>query len=247
MEKSYPDMDAGPIKLLWMALNGIDAQVEKVLMQKNFASDTSSDIRGTLALLDDSSYNFVIFDIRGSSSNALEKVGLLSEGGHQVIAVNGKPLIPWVVKAIRAGALDYLPAPLMIDQLLEIISVPSKRDFPFVEHKDPVVDHIFSHAPAIKTREEVALRFGISANTVSSRVRAAASSTFTDFLHVCRLRRARHLLETTSLNISQISGRVGFSTPEHFSRVFSRHLGQPPASYRLKRRGVDWLTESKIR
>tara|TARA_B100001094_G_C18148871_1_gene782462 strand:- start:589 stop:1308 length:720 start_codon:yes stop_codon:yes gene_type:complete len=239
MVKSHPNLDAGRIKLLWMALNGIDAQVEEVLAQKKFVSDASSDMNKTLALLDHRSYDFVIFDLQGFLDDPLLKVGQLAEEGHQVIAVNGKPLIPWVVKAIRAGALDYLPTPLMIDQLLEIISVSSKRDFPFVEHSDPVVDHIFSHAPAIKTREEVALRFGISANTVSSRVRAVASSTFTDFLHLCRLRGARRLLETTSLNISQISTKVGFSTPEHFSRVFSRHVGQPPARYRLKLRGVD--------
>ena len=239
MAKSYLNKDAERIKLLWMAINGIDAQTEKILGQKKIVADTSSDMNKTLALLEHRSYDFVIFDIQGFLNSPLQKVGILADGGHQVIAVNGKPLIPWVVKAIRAGALDYLPAPFMIDQLLEIISVPSKRDFSFTEHNDPVVDHIFSHAPEIKTREEVALRFGISANTVSSRVRAVASSTFTDFLHVCRLRGARRLLETTSLNISQISARVGFRTPEHFSRVFSRHLGQPPARYRLKRRGLD--------
>ncbi|MEE3235085.1 MAG: helix-turn-helix domain-containing protein [Candidatus Latescibacterota bacterium] len=234
----------GPVekRLLWMAKNGVDAQVGKTLVQNKFVTDRTVDMDRTLALLDQISYDFVIYDIRGFSDDPLPNIGLLVEGGRQVIAVNGKPLIPWVVKAIRAGALDYLPAPLMVDQLLEIISVPVKEEFLYRGHNDPVVDHIFAHAPAIKTREEVALRFGISANTVSSRVRAVASTTFTDFLHVCRLRGARCLLETTSLNISQISARVGFSTPEHFSRIFSRHVGQSPARYRLKRRSVNLVS-----
>ena len=244
MSKGLTKKEPVQKELLWVAKNGVNKQVEKALVQNNFVTYCTTDVDRALALLDEKSYKFIVYDIQGFGDNPLPRIGLLAEGGPQVIAVNGKPLIPWVVKAIRAGALDYLPAPLMMDQLLEIISVPLKEEFPFRGHNDPVVDHIFAHAPAIKTREEVAVRFGISANTVSSRVRLVASKTFTDFLHVCRLRGARRLLETTSLNISQISARVGFSTPEHFSRIFSRHVGQSPARYRLRRRSVDLVSQS---
>ena len=85
-------------------------------------------------------------------------------------------------------------------------------------------------------RAEVAQRFGLSPDTVSSRVRCATGKTFTEFLHACRLQQARYLLESTALNVSQVAARVGFSTSQHFARIFRRYTGLSPARYRLQRR-----------
>jgi AraC-like DNA-binding protein len=50
----------------------------------------------------------------------------------------------------------------------------------------------------------------------------------------CSLDQAKRLLESTELNISQVAARVGFSTSQHFPRVFRKHTGLSPARYRLQ-------------
>ena len=52
------------------------------------------------------------------------------------------------------------------------------------------------------------------------------------FLTRLRLQRACEQLESTDLSIAEIAANTGFSDPFYFSRVFSRHFGISPSSYR---------------
>jgi AraC family transcriptional regulator len=47
-----------------------------------------------------------------------------------------------------------------------------------------------------------------------------------------RIARARGVLVTPELSIAQVSRRVGFRTPSHFTTVFRRVLGVTPRAYR---------------
>ncbi len=47
-----------------------------------------------------------------------------------------------------------------------------------------------------------------------------------------RLERARHLLQTTELNVSEIAYQVGFSDPNYFSRAFHDTYGEAPGAMR---------------
>jgi len=47
-----------------------------------------------------------------------------------------------------------------------------------------------------------------------------------------RISRARTLLTTTSLTITEISAAVGFSTPSHFATTFKDRVGVTPTQYR---------------
>jgi len=53
-----------------------------------------------------------------------------------------------------------------------------------------------------------------------------------DYLVQIRLERARHLLELTSLPMTQVAEQAGFTCPEHFSRFFRKRYGIPPSRYR---------------
>lgn len=52
------------------------------------------------------------------------------------------------------------------------------------------------------------------------------------FIKEIRLKHARMLLKTTDMPISIISQQVGFSDYNYFSRVYKRHYGKSPKSYR---------------
>jgi AraC-like DNA-binding protein len=46
-----------------------------------------------------------------------------------------------------------------------------------------------------------------------------------------RMNKALHLMRTTTLNVSEISQRLGFQNPFYFTRVFKKVLGESPTSY----------------
>jgi AraC family transcriptional regulator len=51
-----------------------------------------------------------------------------------------------------------------------------------------------------------------------------------------RLQRARELLEITDLPMSEIAAHVGYDDPSYLARLFRRHFGTTPVSYRRERR-----------
>jgi AraC-like DNA-binding protein len=54
-----------------------------------------------------------------------------------------------------------------------------------------------------------------------------------DWLNQQRLQRACHLLVSTTRPIGEIADECGYANAFYFSRVFRRHLGQPPLRYRV--------------
>lgn len=52
------------------------------------------------------------------------------------------------------------------------------------------------------------------------------------FIRLIRLQKAKTLLQTTPLSISDIAGEAGFADPKYFSRVFTEEFGMPPSAMR---------------
>jgi AraC family transcriptional regulator of arabinose operon len=52
------------------------------------------------------------------------------------------------------------------------------------------------------------------------------------YLTQARIERARELLRTSSLSVTQICHRVGFSSLSHFVTTFRKHTGMTPLEYR---------------
>lgn len=53
-----------------------------------------------------------------------------------------------------------------------------------------------------------------------------------DYLHLLRIHKACQLLRGSSLNVKEISARVGYQDPFHFSRQFKAFEGVSPTAYR---------------
>ena len=52
------------------------------------------------------------------------------------------------------------------------------------------------------------------------------------YLTRLRLEKAKDLMVSTTLNISEIAAAVGYPNPLYFSRLFRRHMGVPPSQFR---------------
>jgi AraC-like DNA-binding protein/mannose-6-phosphate isomerase-like protein (cupin superfamily) len=72
----------------------------------------------------------------------------------------------------------------------------------------------------------------VSQAYLSRTVRACYGKTPTEMVTELRVEHAAALLATTSLSITQIAGRCGFSSPSYFTRCFHTARGVSPRAYR---------------
>ncbi|MDO4268458.1 MAG: response regulator [Eubacteriales bacterium] len=84
------------------------------------------------------------------------------------------------------------------------------------------------------TLGSVAGYVGLNEKYFTTRFTKEEGQTFINYLTEVRIRRARELMEQTSLKIYEISQSVGYNNVEHFTRVFKKQCGVSPGSYRSK-------------
>lgn len=81
-------------------------------------------------------------------------------------------------------------------------------------------------------RNRLAKASGVSVSLMHHLFRKNLGTTPMQFLLEQRLLRARHLLSCTSLSVKEISYRLGFEAPAHFSRRFKQSAGVSPKEFR---------------
>jgi AraC-like DNA-binding protein len=86
------------------------------------------------------------------------------------------------------------------------------------------------------TVDRLAGRCGLSSYHFIRAFRAAFGATPHQYLRARRLDRAKELLVTTPLPVTEICDQIGFQSLGSFSSLFRRLTGETPAEYRAKRR-----------
>ncbi len=67
---------------------------------------------------------------------------------------------------------------------------------------------------------------------LSHRFREVLGVTFRDYLLKVRLERAKALLATDDVSISEVAQMVGFNDLPHLDKAFKRYAGSSPSVYR---------------
>lgn len=74
--------------------------------------------------------------------------------------------------------------------------------------------------------------FNVSSRTLLRRFAKETGQSPLEYLHSSRVRRARHLLETTDRTVAGICAAVGYRDPGTFAALFAKHTGRRPRDYR---------------
>ena len=74
----------------------------------------------------------------------------------------------------------------------------------------------------------------VSHTQLYKKFKSLSNKTIADFFKTLRLLKARELLTTTDLNITQITFATGFKNLSYFSREFAREFGKSPSEFRKK-------------
>ena len=101
----------------------------------------------------------------------------------------------------------------------------------------PVIEDAFFYRHATLTLQELARLLSLSTRQTERLLRASFGKTFSQKLTEARMAAASQLLKNTSLSITEIGSRVGFSSVEHFSSAFRRFMGCSPREHRRRLNG----------
>jgi two-component system, response regulator YesN len=82
------------------------------------------------------------------------------------------------------------------------------------------------------TLQQLADHFFLSRENVSRKFKLVSSENLSDYLTTLRVNKAKELLTSTEMRLSEIAGLVGFQDEKYFGRVFKKAVGKTPSEYR---------------
>lgn len=85
------------------------------------------------------------------------------------------------------------------------------------------------------TLQQLAAKFGLSVPYLSKLLKTAWGCGFAEILQHVRLERAKELLVTTALPITEISASVGYENDAYFISIFKKAFGITPQKYRREK------------
>ena len=76
--------------------------------------------------------------------------------------------------------------------------------------------------------EHLAEELLLSRSKLYRKIKALTGDTATEFIRKVKLEKAKNLIETTDLTVSEICYQVGFSSPSYFTKCFKNHFNILP-------------------
>jgi AraC-like DNA-binding protein len=156
---------------------------------------------------------------------------------------------------LRRGADAYLTKPFDKEELLlqlEMLAEKQKRLLAHFSKINPAAaalpepEEAFELEDAFvqKVTEIVAEHFadedfglpqlcqktGLSRSQLFRKMKALMDTSPSDFIRSYRLNKAKILLETTDLNVSEVAWQTGYKNRGHFSTAFQEEFGFPPSA-----------------
>jgi two-component system response regulator YesN len=104
------------------------------------------------------------------------------------------------------------------------------RDSCFHEVEEYIEAHICD--PEMLSMPVLAARFNYSPSQFSRRFVAVSGESVKEYVTRAKMKKAKELLRTVNLSITDIAYQLGYTTPFYFTNVFTKHFGESPSAYR---------------
>lgn len=232
-------------------------QYERTLLQDSYFVLEASDGREGVEIARKEVPDLVICDVMMPVMDGLEFTQQLKTNtatSHiPVIMLTAKNLEEQRAKGYEQGADSYITKPFhskvllaRVENLLhqrahlrqlfaqgaaegketEEVSRLDDRDKAFVKQlHDIIKSHMGNSDFGV---EDIGAEIGLSRVQLYRKVKAITGSSVVDLLRKARLAKAHRLLETNSMNISEVAYEVGFSSPSYFTKCFKEEYGMLP-------------------
>jgi len=103
---------------------------------------------------------------------------------------------------------------------------------PTIRRAQEIISEEISN-PALDV-ELVSEKLKISKSNLSSQFKKETGHSFPQYLNMLRIEKAKELLKTSNLNVSEIAFHVGYGTYEHFNYIFNQYEKIPASEFRKK-------------
>lgn len=118
-----------------------------------------------------------------------------------------------------------------------MLELPSTQRGWLAGVKDPIVGHalqlIHTSPDRDWTVDDLAHAAAVSRSTLADRFTELIGEPPMRYLTRWRMQLAEQLLRQTNLGIYAVAARVGYASEAAFNRAFKRHVGRPPAAWRV--------------
>ncbi|KQW62114.1 AraC family transcriptional regulator [Variovorax sp. Root411] len=155
-----------------------------------------------------------------------------------VVASLGRAMLPALIRPEEASTLfvDHLALALKAHVLhayggaADVANADSRGLSPWQERRAKAF--LMAHLASDVSLAEVARECGLSRSHFSKAFKQTVGRAPHAWLVTQRVDAARRLLRQPDLPIAQIAAACGFADQSHLTRVFSAHIGTPPARWR---------------
>ena len=127
--------------------------------------------------------------------------------------------------------VHFLMLPMMLELTKAVGTEAQSYVHPISHH---AITYVRSHLNEPLDGDSVAEACGVSRKTLCTRFKQETGETFASYVRRVRIERARRLLDTTDLEISQIAYQTGFSSQSHLQTMFKRATGYTPREWRMR-------------
>lgn len=193
--------------------------------------------------------DLILTDIRMPIMDGLTLVKELSSlnGAYDVIVISVHDEFQFVQQAIRTGVTDYLLKPIEENEIRDCLEKwlnnkgeadltsnltnSEKENLP-LSTIERILDYIDKTPLDQITLKEAAESIHINPSYLSQLFKQQLNKKFVDYVTELRIEESKRLLHNTSLRMSEIAERVGYSDLAYFSNNFKRIVGCSPSEYR---------------
>jgi signal transduction histidine kinase/CheY-like chemotaxis protein/AraC-like DNA-binding protein len=167
-----------------------------------------------------------------------------------IILLTAKADMESKISGLRKGADAYLTKPfeqeelmVRLDKLFELRkklqarysslgpeTAPENKEDEFVQKvRQSVLENISDETYGIA---QLCRAVALSRAQLHNKLKALTGQSTSHFVRSIRLHKAKELLESSDLNISEVGYEVGFKNPAHFSSAYFDQFGLPPSKTR---------------
>ncbi len=82
------------------------------------------------------------------------------------------------------------------------------------------------------TIDQLAKKLSTSRSQLHRKIKSLTGQSITNYINFVRIEKAKEILATTSLHVSEIAYETGFESPTYFSKAFKKVVGVSPTSFR---------------
>ncbi len=218
--------------------------------------------REAIEIFETKKFQIVILDIEMPGINGLEAAQKIRKMDNDcnIIFLTAFDEFNYAKKAITVRALDYLLKPsseeeiiAIIEEAIRLVEEQKDKDKKKIYDKAKLFEQKSENLDQIRTgvvQEEI-LQFiqlhyieDISMQDVADAMsysdayfcklfKQCFNKSFTIYLSEYRVEKAKQLLIDITINVKEISDKVGYNDSNYFTKVFKRIVGVTPSEYRM--------------